>query len=120
MLERWRKALDKNSEAEAILADLAKAFDCINHELLIAKLNIYGFVHDSLTYIYRYISERKQRTKINNSFSSWSSAARIYSFFYRGALFHYAHYNTPYAMQPNIEGPIGTSKINTYYINVVG
>ena len=48
MLERWRKALDNNSGAGAILTDLSKAFDCINHELLIAKLKVYGLEHDSL------------------------------------------------------------------------
>ena len=72
MLERWRNALDNNSKAGAFLTDLSKAFDCINHDLLIAKLNVYGFGHESLAYIYSYLSERKQRTKINNSFSSWS------------------------------------------------
>ena len=72
MLERWRKELDNNSKAGAILTDFSKAFDCINYELLIAKLKVYGFEHESLAYIYSYISERKQRTKINNSLSSWS------------------------------------------------
>ena len=73
MIERWRKALDNNSEAGAILTDLSKAFDCINHELLIAKLKVYGFEHDSLANIYSYFSERKQRTKVNNSFNAWSA-----------------------------------------------
>ena len=70
MLERWKKALDNGKIAGAILTDLSKAFDCLNHNLLIAKLNAYGFDHNSLTYIYSYLSDRKQRTKINNSFSS--------------------------------------------------
>ena len=40
--------------------------------MLIAKLEAYGFDHESLLYIFSYLSDRKQRTKINNSFSSWS------------------------------------------------
>ena len=60
MLERWKKALDKKHMACALLTDLSKAFDCINHELLIAKLEAYGFDNDSLGYIYSYLTHRKQ------------------------------------------------------------
>ena len=52
--------------------DLSKAFDTINHELLIAKLHAYGFDKNALKLIFSYISDRWQRTKINLSFSSWS------------------------------------------------
>ena len=48
-----------------------KAFDTINHELLIAKLNAYGFADSALNIILNYLSDRKQRTKINSSFSDW-------------------------------------------------
>ena len=54
------------------LMDLSKAVDTLNHELLIAKLNAYGFSHDSLRLLYSYLSSRWQRTKINNTYSSWS------------------------------------------------
>ena len=52
MLEKWKKALDKRNNAGALLTDLSKAFDCLNHELLIAKLEAYGFDYLSLTYIF--------------------------------------------------------------------
>ena len=52
--------------------DLSKAFDTINHKLLIAKLHAYGFDVSALEIIYDYLSNRFQRTKINSSFSSWS------------------------------------------------
>ena len=69
MLEKWRKALDNGKLAGALLTDLSKAFDCLNHELLIAKLHAYGFDFNSLNYIYSYLSERHHRTKVNNALS---------------------------------------------------
>ncbi len=72
MLEKWRKALDNNKLAGALLTDLSKAFDCLNHNLMIAKLHAYGFNFNSLAYIYSYLSDRKHRTNINNSLSSWA------------------------------------------------
>ena len=65
------KSLDKNGFAGAILMDLSKAFDTINHELLIAKLHAYGFQKDALDILMSYLSNRYQRTKINMSFSTW-------------------------------------------------
>ena len=72
MLEKWKIALDEKGYVGAILMDLSKAFDTLNHELLIAKVNAYGFPHDSIRLLYSYLSNRWQRTKINNTFSSWS------------------------------------------------
>ena len=36
MIERWKKALDQTKYVGAVLTDLSKAFDCFNHQLLIA------------------------------------------------------------------------------------
>ena len=49
-----------------------KAFDCIDHDLLIVKLNAYGLGNLSLIFIYSYISERKKRTETNSSFGFWA------------------------------------------------
>ena len=49
MLEIWRKALDDKNSAGGILRDLSKAFDCLNHNLLLAKLEAYGFGINALT-----------------------------------------------------------------------
>ena len=48
----------------ALLTDLSKAFDCLDHELLIAKLNVYGFSLTALKLVQNYLSNRKQRTKM--------------------------------------------------------
>ena len=72
MIEKWKMSLDNNGFAGGILMDLSKAFDTINHELLIAKLHAYGFSKNALELLLDYLSDRWQRTKINMSFSSWS------------------------------------------------
>jgi len=72
LIEHWRLMLDKKGYAGAVLMDLSKAFDCIHHELLLAKLHAYGFGNDALKLIKSYLSDRKQRVKVNTSFSSWS------------------------------------------------
>ena len=72
LIEKWKKILDDKGFGGAVLMDLSKAFDTLNHELLIAKLHAYGFNRDSLKLINDYLSNRWQRTKINKSFSSWA------------------------------------------------
>ena len=71
MVETWKKALDRNGAAGGILTDLSKAFDCLSHDLLIAKLEAYGFGNSALKFVYDYMENRKQRTKVNGSYSSW-------------------------------------------------
>ena len=51
--------------------DLSKAFDCFNHELLLAKLNAYGFSTNAIQMVCSYLTGRRQRVKVNGSFSSW-------------------------------------------------
>ena len=72
MIEKWHQSLNSDGQAAAVLTDISKAFDCIDHELLITKLNAYRFDNSSCTFIYSYLSERKQRTKTNSSFSCWA------------------------------------------------
>ena len=47
-----------------------KAFDCLDHELLRAKLNAYGFSLNSLKLVHSYLSSRGKRAKMNSSYST--------------------------------------------------
>ena len=71
-VETCKKSINSGGVAGAVLTDLSKAFDCLNHELLIAKLNAYGFSRSALLFIHSYLTNRKQRVKVNGSFSTWT------------------------------------------------
>ena len=71
LLEKWRVCLDNKGIVGTILIDLSKAFDVIDHKLLIAKLAAYGFSKGSLRLILSYLTSRKQRVKLNQFFSEW-------------------------------------------------
>ena len=63
MIENWKESLDQGGHCDALLTDLSKAFDCIMHDLLIAKLQACGFDNDSLNFIWNYLLGREQRIK---------------------------------------------------------
>ena len=127
MIEKWKRILDNKGIACALTTDLSKAFDCVNHDLLIAKIAAYGFDYKSLSYILSYLTGRKQRTKVKNAFSTWTDILsgvpqgsilgpllfNIYLndiFFFVSAdnLANYADDNTPYAIGRNIDNVLDT------------
>ena len=60
LLEEWRENLDKNYDVGGVLMDQSKAFGCVPHDLLLAKLAVYGVDENLLCYIYSYLLNRKQ------------------------------------------------------------
>ena len=66
------KNVDNDTAFGALFTNLSKAFDCLPHELLIAKVDAYGFGKSFLKLIHSYVSNRKQRAKINDRYSLWS------------------------------------------------
>ena len=66
LIQNWKKALDEKIFVGAVLMDLSKAFDCIPHGLLIAKLHAYGFSEKTVIFIYSYLKCKKQNVKIEN------------------------------------------------------
>ena len=71
LVDTCKKTLDNKGFVGAVLMDLSKAFDCLNHELLLAKLEAYGFSTSSIRMMHSYLTGRRQRVKVNGSFSSW-------------------------------------------------
>ena len=43
MIEKWKERADNGGAFGTLMTDLSKAFACLHHELLIAKLDAYGF-----------------------------------------------------------------------------
>ena len=72
MIERWRISLDAGGAFGALLTDLSKAFDCLPHELLIAQLHAYVVDILSLKLLHSYLTKRKQKVKLNGTYSSSS------------------------------------------------
>jgi len=71
LLHNWQANLDKSNIIGNVLIDLSKAYDCLPHDLLIAKLASYGVDHHSLTLIYDYLKHRRQRVRVGSTFSKW-------------------------------------------------
>ena len=66
LLEKWICAADRGKIFGALLTDLSKAFDCLDHELLIAKLNAYVFSLPALKLVHNYLHHKgnKESMKI--------------------------------------------------------
>ena len=66
-----KKNVDEGHVFGSLLTDLSKTFHCIPHDLIIVKLEVYGFHIDALKLIHDYLSNRKESVKVNDAYSSW-------------------------------------------------
>ena len=55
MIEKAKRTMDKDGHFSALLTELSKVFDCLPHDLFIAKLDAYGFKNDALCLIFNYL-----------------------------------------------------------------
>ena len=73
LIESWKSTLDNREIIAALSMDLSKAFDCLQHDLIIAKLHAYVFDMQALKLIYCYLSSRIQSVKVKDAYSSTST-----------------------------------------------
>ena len=71
MTEKWKRALDENMKVGVHFMDLLKAFDTLNHKVLLTMLKTYGLQSNALKQMENYLAGLFQRTKII-SYNSWS------------------------------------------------
>ena len=76
LTEDWRHMRDKGELVAIVAIDLSKAFDVIQHDLLLAKLKAYGVGEGSCALLKDYLSGRQQRVKIRDTFSNWADIRR--------------------------------------------
>ena len=122
LIEKWKKSIDDKKSSGVLLTDLSKAFDCLSHDLLIAKLEAYGFDYKSLQLISSYLTNRYQRVRINSSCSTWSEILNgvpqgsilgptlfniylsdLFLFTQNSDIANYADDNSPYVVDASIE-----------------
>ena len=122
MLEKWRASLDKRGFAGVLLTDLSKAFDCLDHDLLVAKIEAYGFDFNSTKLLHSYLTNRYQRARVNSNYSKWSEIisgvpqgsilgpllfniylSDLFLFTEGSNIANYADDNSPYACKHEIE-----------------
>ena len=135
MIEKLRTYLDIGGHGSAFITDLSKTFNFIDHQFLIAKLNAYGVDANSLYLLASYLEKRKQRTKMNGSYSSFDDifggvpqgsiscplSFNIYIcdlFFGIGDLdiASYADDNTPYTFSSELD--VALKKLRSYTIKI--
>jgi Reverse transcriptase (RNA-dependent DNA polymerase)/Endonuclease-reverse transcriptase len=69
----WTKALDSHLHVDCVFIDFKKAFDSVCHNKLLIKLAAYGINGNLLGWIKSFLSNRKQRVRVNNCYSEWSN-----------------------------------------------
>ena len=71
-IDDWKVSLDRNQMIGAVFMDLSKAFDCLPHGLIIAKLHLYGLSLDACDLFSSYLCNRFRRVKVKTSRSEWA------------------------------------------------
>ena len=69
MYDTWVEAVSRGEMAGVAMIDQSAAFDCVDHDILVAKLKFYGFDEDALAWMTNYLSGRKQSCRVAGALS---------------------------------------------------
>ncbi|XP_046675445.1 uncharacterized protein LOC124364198 [Homalodisca vitripennis] len=92
MIEQILEALDGSQDTAGIFCDLSKAFDCVNHSLLVSKLKFYGILGKPLEWFQSFLTDRKQRILLNNNGINIHHHGQTYVVVYHKDLFWVLYY----------------------------
>ena len=73
MIDSWLEALDHGQMVGLVLVDFKKAFDLVDHKILLSKHELYGINNETFQWFTSYLTERRQQVKVNNSKSSFKT-----------------------------------------------
>ena len=76
LVEDWKLSLDQGESVCVLSTDMSKAFDSMNHNLLLAKLKAYGLTKSAIELLNSFFTERKNRVKLQNFCSDWKTMTR--------------------------------------------
>ena len=76
LLTSWQNSLDRDGFVGSVLMHLSKTYDCLPHDLLLAKIQAYHSSKESMRLILSYLTNRTQRTKKGSTFSPWTNILR--------------------------------------------
>ncbi len=71
ILDHWTELLETGGRIDVIYTDLEKAFDKVPHQRLLSKLQTYGIHEKAINWIKAFLTNRRQRVKINDALSDW-------------------------------------------------
>ena len=78
MVEEWRESIDNDKLVGSVFTDLSKAFDMVDHSILLQKLEGCGVKGKMLEWFRGYLSDRRQRVCIGEARSEWAEVKKGY------------------------------------------
>ena len=73
MIDSWLNAMDNGQMVGVVLVDFKKAFDLVDHQILLSKLKLYGLNNDALMWFDTYLAQRRQQVSINDNKSDFET-----------------------------------------------